>query len=309
MNRTRILFDIVLILILCILLSIFLKDYNYFKEKFVTLINIFEAKQVNIPSSKYNSRSYNFQTVNTTNNFEPKNIEDLKNIYYTVLNNGWENFSFYCPEEYKNCYDDVLTLADNNEYISLINNYVSTYNQYKKYNTSANTAGEIRLNIEKLYSDEEIMVLKLKISQILKTFNIDKNNIKLQDLMKIQDYILKNITYDEEYTLVDTDSPSSNAYGALNTGKAVCSGYTDLFALFLDELNIPNFKVTTDNHIWNVVYFGNKWRHVDVTWDDDEINENNNYNFFMIDTETLLNKDINEHNFNINLYLELLNQK
>ena len=318
MKRTKMLFRIMLILIWSILMILVIKNFDLFKEKYTTIKNIFTPKKVDIPSSSYNNRKYlfgdneeqtiYFKTVKLADSFEPQNIEDIKNIYYTVLNNGWTDFTFYCPDEYKSCYDDVLAVADDDDYISLINNYVSTYNQYRKYNTSASTNGEIKLKIEKLYTEDEILALKLKISNLLPKFNIRKENIKYQDLRNIQDHIISILTYDDNYKEDDIYSTSSTAYGAFNTGKAICSGYTDIYALFLDELKIPNFKITSENHIWNVVYFGNKWRHVDVTWDDDEVNPNNIHNFFMLNNYELFEKDIEEHNYNKDLYLELLNQ-
>ena len=42
----------------------------------------------------------------------------------------------------------------------------------------------------------------------------------------------------------------------------------------LDRLSIPNFKVTSEEHVWNVIYYNGKWTHIDATWDDDEINKN-----------------------------------
>lgn len=69
--------------------------------------------------------------------------------------------------------------------------------------------------------------------------------------------------------------------------KPVCSGYADAFALILDRLGIRNFKVSSENHIWNVVYIDNGWLHIDSTWDDDENNINNRDNFYMINTKKL----------------------
>ena len=117
--------------------------------------------------------------------------------------------------------------------------------------------------------------------------------------------IINNIKYDEEYKENNRESISNKAYGALFNGIALCSGYTDTFALMLDRLSIPNFKVTSEEHVWNVIYYNGKWTHIDATWDDDEINKNNQHNFYMITTEELLKKDKEEHNFNINDYLEL----
>ena len=73
----------------------------------------------------------------------------------------------------------------------------------------------------------------------------------------------------------------------------------------LDKLHIPNFKVTSSEHVWNVIYYNGKWTHIDATWDDDEVNKNTQHNFYKITTDELLKKDKKEHNFNINDYLEL----
>ena len=86
---------------------------------------------------------------------------------------------------------------------------------------------------------------------------------------------------------------------------ALCSGYSDTFALMLDMLDIPNFRVSNIEHIWNVIKFNNEWRHIDVTWDDDEINKNNIYNFYYLTTNELIEKDNDLHTFNRDIYLEL----
>ena len=114
-----------------------------------------------------------------------------------------------------------------------------------------------------------------------------------------------NITYDDNYQKDDKITISNKATGALKNKIALCSGYADTYAIFLEKLGIPNFKVTSENHVWNAVYIDNKWLHIDVTWDDDEINKNNNYNFYLLDTDELLKKDQTEHSFSEEYYLEL----
>lgn len=303
MKKTKVLLTIMLLLVIAICATILYKSKDDLKYIFIEIENATKSKQVKIPSTIENNKKDEFITVKPTTNFEPKNFEDLKSIYYTVLNNGWENFTFYCPSEYTTCHEDVLKFDNNNEYISTMNNYVSSYNQFKKYNTVVFN-DEIRLSITKLYSKEETMVLKLKIAEIINSLNINKNNVTEKDILSIHDYIINNVTYDPDYENTP-NSISNTAYGALYNKKAVCSGYTDLFALFLDELNIPNFKVSSETHIWNAVYFNNKWNHVDTTWDDDEINRYNTKNFFLLSTDELFKLDNDKHDFKKELYLEL----
>lgn len=61
---------------------------------------------------------------------------------------------------------------------------------------------------------------------------------------------------------------SYDAYGCLVKGKAVCSGYADAFNAIMVELNIPSKIVMSSDHAWNKVKIGNRWYHVDVTWND-----------------------------------------
>ena len=66
--------------------------------------------------------------------------------------------------------------------------------------------------------------------------------------------------YDEQYSAV----------GLLRNGKAVCQGYSELYAILLNKVGIPTRFVSSDglNHAWNYVRIGGTWYHVDVTWDD-----------------------------------------
>ena len=272
------------------------------------LIKKYTRKSVQIPETSYNHRTFSFKTVSETDDFSPKNIEDIKKIYYTVLNNGWESFTFYCDVEYENCLEDVRTIAnsDKDEYISLINNYVSPYNSYKKYNTLIIGDDEINLTVDKLYTNDEIERLNNYVSTFLEKNNIRKGNVSKNDIEKIHDHLINIISYDKEFNKeTDKETESNKASSAIFNKKALCSGYTDAFSIFLDKLNIPNFKINTEEHEWNVIYFNKKWTHIDVTWDDDEINKNNNRNFFMITTKDLFSKDKKDHLFNEDLFLEL----
>lgn len=305
MQRTKKLISTLVSLIVIFFVYLFLMNFDSCMIYIDKIIDKFYGYEIIIPENEtqYN-RKYAYKTLSETNNFEPKNIEDIKKIYYTVLNKGWKNFTFYCRSDYKNCVTDVKKVADDNDYISLLNNYVSPYNSYKKYNTLISGEKEISLSIEKVYSQDMIDVLNNEIETTIKKLNINKRNVTKEDLLKIQKYIISQTTYDNDYTK-SKNYVSTTAYGALIKGKAICSGYTDAFALFLDYLSIPNFKITTEDHIWNVIYFKGNWSHVDITWDDDEKNKNNNTNFFMITTNDLLKKDKKEHSFNTKKYLEI----
>ena len=308
MKSTRILSKILLLLILSMVAYLIYTNYDAIIDYGVKIYRkYYDTKKIIIPAESYNHRIYLYSSVSETDNFEPNNIEDIKKIYYTVLNNGWTSFAFYCKEEYETCIDDVKRIADSNKdtYIDFINNYVSPYNSYKKYNTQIINNNEIRLSVEKLYSEEEINRLNNIIDSFISKNKINTSSPTKKDLEKIHDYIIRNTTYDKNYVKGGEITDSSKATGALINGVALCSGYSDAFALFLDKLKVPNFKITSEEHAWNVIYFNKKWSHIDVTWDDDEINKNNNRNFFMITTTELQKKDKKDHNFNKDLFKEI----
>ena len=271
----------------------------------------FSQKKIIVPDNSYNHRTYLFKNFTETNNFLVKNKEDLKKIYYTVLNNGWDSLSFQCDLEYKNCFNDSSDIIKS-DYTQMINNFISPYNK-QIILTTEGIRNELTIKVTRIYTKDEEIELKKIVKDFLNKNNIKKGNVKVKDLEKIHDFIIKNVKYDEEFAnnaendLITSDYTATKATGALITKKAVCSGYTDAFAIFLDELNIPNFKVESlsKKHIWNAIYFNKKWVHVDLTWDDDEKNKDNNRNYFMINTKELLKKDSKEHNFDTDFYVEL----
>lgn len=306
MSSTRRLFGILLLILSVFCLYLTIINYNDVTTYVNKIVRKYSKNNVVVPNYTKNHRLYIFKSVKETTNFEPQNIEDLKNIYFTVLNNGWETFTFYCPYDYENCVNDVKQIANskNDDYITLINNYVSPYNSYRRYNTTIVDDNKITLSVDKLYDADEIV----KINNVLDPYinkNFNKKNITLKDIEKLHDYLISKITYDNDYKIGDEITDSNKATGAVLKGVALCSGYSDAFAIALDKINIPNFKINSAEHEWNVIYFNNKWSHIDLTWDDDEINKNNNRNFFMIDTKTLYSKDKKDHLFAEDYYLEL----
>lgn len=308
MNRTDRLVRVLVLLTLTFVLYIICTNYDKIILKVDKLFDKVAGYEVIVPVYMKNNRNYNYETMTLTNSFEPRNIEDIKKIYYTVLNNGWDEFTFYCRSEYTNCISDIKKIADDSNYIALINNYVSPYNSYKKYNTSITGDKEIYLKIEKLYTEDDKQVIDRKIEKIFNELNVTKENVNEETIKKLHNYLIKNTIYDNNY-LENENGISNKATGLLLNGLAVCSGYADTFAIMMDKLDIPNFKVSTLDHIWNVIYLEDRWYHIDVTWDDDEVNKDNYYNFFLVTTKELLEKDKKDHTFNISDYIELLNQE
>ncbi len=304
MTRTEKLFTILMLLLISFSTYLFFEKKEEVTNVIKSFIYKFKEREAIPPYDKtVNHNQYTFLSVSETDNFKPYSIQDIKDIYYTVLNNGWEEFTFYCPKDYDTCPDDVRLVANDNSYITQINNYVSPYNSYQKYNTTITNDQEVYLKIEKLYDNNDIFKVNNKIKEIFNYLGIDINDDIQINIKKIHDYIISNTTYDDSY-VTNEETISNKATGTLFNNIALCSGYADTFAIMLDKLNIPNFRISNDEHIWNVVYINNRWMHIDITWDDDEINKNNYYNFYLLSTDELLKKDNTIHTFDRDLYKE-----
>ncbi|MBR6253443.1 MAG: hypothetical protein IKR04_06385, partial [Clostridia bacterium] len=80
-------------------------------------------------------------------------------------------------------------------------------------------------------------------------------------------------------------------------------------AIFLDYFDIPNYKVSSENHVWNAVMLDGKWYHLDLTWDDPIISTGEQIvddTYFLITTEELKKQTDNQHHFDETVYTELV---
>lgn len=249
----------------------------------------------------------NYEFVQLADNFTPSNKQDLVNIYYTVLNSGMSDFTFYCPTEYKDCINDVDYLSNNQILLSNINNFVPVYNSFQNIETEFDTLGKVTISIHHSYTKEEVLKLEEVVASIISE-NITEN-MKIEDRIKtIHDYIINTTKYDTDRSdNKGTTYHSDTAYGALIEHYAICGGYADSMKLFLDYFEIPNYKISSENHIWNLVYLDNEWRHLDLTWDDPVTSDGKDileYDYFLISTEELSDLKTDQHVFDKTIYVE-----
>lgn len=301
----------ILFLILCIIIVILF----LFREPIVryVVVNFVYDKEVVVKNSNEYKKNWDYEYIQNTEDFEPKNKQDLLNILYTVLNNGWESFTFYCPVEYKACISDMDSLTQSNEILSDINNYIHPYNTFDKVYITTNNFGKVNINVEKVYTEEMIMKINQKVEEIIAT-EIQEDMTLNQKIRVIHDYIIEHTVYDNERAEIirenwekDPTYASNNAYGPLIEGKAICGGYADAMAIFLNYFGVKNYKIASLNHVWNYVELDGVWYHLDLTWDDPVVNTGENvllHNFFLISTEELEKKDTSQHTYDKTVYIE-----
>lgn len=244
--------------------------------------------------------------VKETDNYTINNKEELLNIYYTAINKGFDKLTFYCTNSYYSCMDDINNLDKEENNFSYINQLVNTFNTYSTIESTYSSNGRVDIKINKKYSEEDIKRIDEEINNIIIKLDINSYS-DINDKIKVfHDYIAGINKYDSEMAEKgESKYHSDSAIGTLFEGKSICSGYTDTMSIFLDKLNIKNTRIATEKHVWNAVYLDNKWYHIDLTWDDPVTSDGRDiilYHYYMLDTDELLSKDDEDHNFNKEVY-------
>lgn len=304
-------------LLICLSLILFtIIEFDTITNKIITHFTY--SEKIAITNKNKYAKEKNYEYVQITKDFIPYSYQDLLNIFYTVLDSGLDEFTFFCPSEYEKCISDVNSIStnDNNEILTTLGNYVSPFNNFKSIKVKSSTTGEVNIFITHLYADNQITNINNKIDSIYKEI-IKDTDTKENIIKKFHDYIINNTKYDVDFEkeleklnngeISKTAHSSNTAIGPLFEGYAICSGYTDAMALVLDRLNIENYKIASVTHVWNAVNLNNKWLHIDLTWDDPVTTNNTDTlldKFYLINTKDLNTYDIKEHEFDKSVYIE-----
>ena len=136
--------------------------------------------------------------------------------------------------------------------------------------------------------DNKLNVLRNTRNEILS--NIDQSWSDYEKICYVNDYIVKNVDYDEDLSsdIIHT------VYGSLVNNYAVCDGYSYAVQYLLDGLGIPNLVCAGssynsiagqyEGHMWSYVRIYNHWYGLDTTWNDPigATDESNMRDYFLI---------------------------
>ena len=125
---------LILPIILISLIVLELVYMNDIKKVATDIINN-RPKLLIEPSNEY-KKDYDFLFVERNDEYVPYSINDIQNIFFSVINNGWEEFTFYCPTEYEDCVKDVQTISGNDILLTDINNYAAPFNSFTSIETT-----------------------------------------------------------------------------------------------------------------------------------------------------------------------------
>ena len=293
--------------LLLIVIGLVITRKDYLIEVYDTYIS-HKPKITTLDNKNEYYRENNYLFVQNTDDFSPKNKQELINVYYTIINSGVDTFTFKCNEEYTSCVKDVKDLANDQAQLSDINNYVHPFNGFAHIETEYDSLGRVTVNIVKSYTNEKIEMINKKVDELYPQL-VNENDTTYNNIKRVHDYIINNTIYDSNRSdngIINYESDI--AYGPLFQGYAICGGYSDLMELFLIRMGINCYKISSDDHVWNAVYYDGKWLHLDLTWDDPVSSDGRQYleyNYFLIDTPKLLYLETSQHTFNQNHYLEL----
>lgn len=292
--------------IIIVTVCAFNKDYIIHKYYEYTLNNKYLTQKTN----EYYLED-NFNYVDNYMGIGISNKIELINFIYYALNSGISSTERYIDRRYSNYQNDIDMLTINNgegfkETISLLNNFVHPYNSSNNIKLTYGGDYTIGISISKAYSNDDITAINEIVDKVIKE-KLNNNMPTREKIKIIHDYIIDNAEYDKlKYeNKNDTTYKSNTAYGVLVQGYGTCNGYADAMAIFLDKLNIINYKISNSEHIWNLVYLDGKWYHLDLTWDDpiSDVNINRD-TYFLITTSELEELNDGTHKFDKSIYTE-----
>ena len=154
-----------------------------------------------------------------------------------------------------------------------------------KTEISSSFLGRRRIHLLGSFSQSQLRTMRNDLDAAV---NTAVNEIMLSNpvsdydtLILIYQYLQDHIQYDEKeikecYSGNSKNPLSHNAYGALVNGLAVCDGVSSAFALLAQEFDYnctvvsgkASFKTTGfSSHAWNIIQVGDKYYHLDATWD------------------------------------------
>ena len=201
------------------------------------------------------------------NSISSNNGSNLDSLGQEILKNiSMENPSFYV--EYNGDINNAGKAIE--EEI----NRLKYANPYEAYNVSSynmqmsswSGSNKVKIKVDCVYkmTAEMESELNVKVKEIVESITTESMSQSEKELA-IHDWIVNNTRYDKSYTIYDP-------YNTLINNTGVCEGYSLLAQKMFTIAGIKSIIVEGtsqgESHAWNMVYIDNKWRHVDVTWDD-----------------------------------------
>lgn len=163
----------------------------------------------------------------------------------------------------------------------------------KMYNIDSSN----KLQLEKINKITNDIYSVNEYREILTRFNDIINELSIKDKLdgfyKVFDYILRNVSYDDN-GVATTKVENQNLIGPVFNKKAVCEGYSKCLQQMLSLVGIDSIVVQgggskeEGGHVWNQVLIDNKWYNADVTAASYYFNHNEEIKTCLVKDDALL---------------------
>lgn len=198
-------------------------------------------------------RDFYFSASGSSSAAIKERLGKIQSFYLTASQSIYPTLIDVCSYRWQSLGDMVLfTLSDSTGSGSSVKEGYKDYKELRGY---------VKKDIDKLYGDG---TLKKSMSDKEKSMAVSK-------------YIAQNVQYDKKVA-ANARGPFSynstagskvhNPLGFYKGWDIVCDGYAALYNVFMWELGIESYIVTSQNHAWNLAYLDGKWYHSDVTYSD-----------------------------------------
>lgn len=215
---------------------------------------------------------------NLENNAQKTIYNDIYNYVYSIENTKTTDDYYYLMEDVE--YSGTEKITDRDMVIA----YTAFKNDNPQYfwldtvclPDSENILGE-RMYIYSYYSpnvtDAKIDEFESAVELFLESVPSNLSQPQLE--LYVHDYIYDICEYDDYATKLEYGDKSfaeahdsSNAYGVLVNGYAICQGYAETYSYLLSLVGIDSTTISSQDHIWNAVEIEGEWYNVDLTWND-----------------------------------------
>ena len=143
---------------------------------------------------------------------------------------------------------------------------------------------------------DELSMLYIKIKRAVASV-IDDGMTDYQKALALHDYLAHNVAYDNDTmdNYVGEEESYVSCYhleGVFNYKTAVCAGFAKAYTVMCNIVGIPCIYVRGEKdgvmHAWNKILIENKWYVVDVTKDNEEVDDKRgaSYIHFLISDES-----------------------
>lgn len=233
----------------------------------IALAKTSDNNEIIIEQGRYKSTSSDYTSYNVGN------YEELLNALTESIDKIEGSAKIICKDNYLSDFEVFKTEFRKATAIASIGSYLESYKIYS-YTEGNNKIYDVKYNYPNGIEEarKKKAAVEKSVNKIISEI-ITENMSDYEKERAIHDYIVLNTSYDIENADNDTIPLEAHTpYGVFINKVAVCDGYASATKKLLDKVNIKNLLVVGEAggepHSWNLINTENKWRHLDVTWDD-----------------------------------------